>query len=148
MDVEHYDHVISERVGAMKRRAFEFLNLSKELLERGLEDISSFHVHQACQLRLKASILRIRGEIPRIHGVRELIGILAKILEELDRKDESRSLTNFTRDHRDVLIDLDDAYTTSRYAVGGLAKEAVREMIGVAEELFRLLDEVERNVLG
>lgn len=78
MDVEHYDHVISERVRAMKRR----------------------------------------------------------------------SLTNFTKDYRDVLIDLDDAYTTSRYVAGGLAKEAVREMIGVAEELFRLLEEVERNVLG
>jgi len=73
--------VISERVRIMKNRALEFLNLSKELSEGGLEDISSFHVHQACQLRLKASILRIRGDIPRIRGIRELIGILAKILD-------------------------------------------------------------------
>jgi len=140
--------VISERVRVMKNRALEFLNLSKELSERGLEDLSSFHAHQACQLRLKASILRIHGDIPRIHGIRELIGILAKILDELDRKSESKSLINFSRDHRDALIDLEDAYTRSRYAVEGFTKEVVKEMIEAAEELFKLLDEVEKNVLG
>jgi gamma-glutamylcyclotransferase (GGCT)/AIG2-like uncharacterized protein YtfP len=36
----------------------------------------------------------------------------------------------------------------SGYAVEGFTKEVVREMIEAAEELFKLLDEVEKNVLG
>ena len=70
-----------ERVNVIKDRAYAFLNLAKELINRRL-DISSFNIHQACQLRIKASLLRFTGEIPRVHSIRELLGILAKKLED------------------------------------------------------------------
>lgn len=138
----------SERVNVMKKRALEFLILSKELLSRGLLDLSSFNLHQACQMRIKASILRLTGEFPRIHGIRELMGILARKVEEMGHEDQSKSLVEFARKHRDVLMDIEEAYTRSRYDVAGFTRGSLEEMIGTAEALFKLLDEVEKDVLG
>jgi len=72
-----------ERVNILKDRAGFFLGLAEELYERGRLDLAFFHVEQACQLRIKATILRFVGEIPRVHSVRELLGMVAKKLEEL-----------------------------------------------------------------
>ena len=55
---------------------------------------------------------------------------------------------DFVRRRRDALIDIEAAYIESRYSVGPIAKGIVEEMLRVAEELFKLLDEVEEHVLG
>ena len=136
-----------ERVNIIKERARAFLDLARELTDRR-PDISSFSVHQACQLRVKASLLRFTGEVPRLHGIRELLGMLARRLEDLDLREDALRIVDFVRRRRDVLIDIEAAYTESRYGAGFIAKSIVEEMLGVAEELFKLLDEVEEHVLG
>ena len=137
-----------ERVNVMKERADAFLKLAAELADRGRLDIASFSVQQACQLRVKASLLRLTGEMPRIHGIRELLGILAKRMEEIGHLDEMEKITGFVRENREVLVDIEAAYTESRYGLAVATEAVVREMLRVAERLFGLLEEVEDGVLG
>ena len=136
-----------ERVNIIKERARAFLDLARELIDRR-PDISSFSVHQACQLRVKASLLRLTGEVPRLHGIREFLGMLARKLEDLGLREDALRIVDFVRRRRDVLIDIKAAYTESRYGVGPIVKGIVEEMLGVAKELFKLLDGVEERVLG
>ncbi len=137
-----------ERVNAMKERAGAFLELASELADRGRLDIASFSVQQACQLRVKASLLRLTGEMPRIHSIRELLGILAKRMEEIGHRDEAEKITGFVRESRGVLVDIEAAYTESRYGLAVATESVVREMLRAADRLFRLLEEVENSVLG
>lgn len=137
-----------ERVDTIKERAAAFLGLARELVDRGRLDIASFNVHQACQLRVKASVLRLLGEMPRIHSIRELLGVLAKVLEELDYVEASGRVVDFARGNREILIDIESAYTESRYGLCAATRRSVDMMIRVAEDLFSLLEEVEESVLG
>ena len=84
-----------ERVDIVEERAGAFLELAGELLAKGRLDKASFNVHQACQLRIKAALLRLTGEAPWVHILRELIGMLAKRLEELNYPGESDSIVSF-----------------------------------------------------
>lgn len=136
------------RVNVIKRRARAFLDLSLELMGKGVLDLAAFHVHQACQLRVKASILRLTGRIPRVHGVRELLGMLAHDLEELGFRRESDMVMDFVRRFRDVLIDIEASYTETRYGTYTPSRGAVESMRRAANEMFKLLDEVEERVLG
>lgn len=137
-----------ERVEAMRRRARSFLELARELLARGATDLASFHVHQACQLRLKAALLRLRGEAPRTHGIRELTSLLADALDELGHGQEAERLRQFARGHRGILTDIEDAYTESRYGLAAPPPGHVERMLKAAEALLSLLDDVEGRVLG
>ena len=85
-----------ERVNIIKERARAFLDLAKELIDRR-PDISSFSVHQACPLRIKASLLRFTGEAPRLYGIRELLGMLARKLEDLSLKEGALRIVDFVR---------------------------------------------------
>jgi len=137
-----------EIVEIIKRRAEAFLSLGRELMERGMLDLASFNIHQACQLRIKATTLRLFGEIPKIHGIRELLGILAKKLEEIGWPSESSSVVNFVRQHRDSLTDLESAYTGSRCGLLTYTRNELNEMVDTALKMFSLLDGVEKDVLG
>ena len=95
-----------ERVNIIKERARAFLDLARELIDRR-PDISSFSVHQACQLRVKASLLRLTGEVPGPHGIRELLGMLARKLEDLGLREDALRIVDFVRRRRDVLIDIE-----------------------------------------
>ncbi|AEM38334.1 HEPN domain protein [Pyrolobus fumarii 1A] len=137
-----------ERVELLKDRARFFLSLARELLERGRYDIAAFCAEQAMQLRVKASLLRLSGEMPRIHGLRELLGILARVLEELGCRSLAGEVRRYTREYRDQLIDAEDAYTSARYGVFTLGAREVADVILAAKRLFELLEEVERRALG
>ncbi|MEM3079547.1 MAG: HEPN domain-containing protein, partial [Thermoproteota archaeon] len=136
-----------DRVNVIKERAGAFLELARDLLGKGRLDIASFNVHQASQLRVKAALLRLVGETPRVHGLRELLGMLAKRLEELNYSDLSNKIVSFVRMRRDHLIDVETAYVESRYGIAEETIENLRMMINVAEELLALLDQVEKDVL-
>ena len=86
--------------------------------------------------------------MPRLHGIRELLGMLARKLEDLGFREDALRIVDFVRGRRDVLIDIEAAYTESRYGVGSITRSTVEEMLRAAEELFKLLDEVEERVLG
>ena len=137
-----------KRVNLLKDRAKVFLELAEELRGRGRLDLAMFNVDQAFQLRVKATMLRLLGVIPRIHGVRGLLGMLARRLEELSFRGEAREIMSFIRRFREVLIDVESAHVESRYGLFSTTSESVDEAVKVAGELFKLLDRVERDVLG
>lgn len=136
------------RAELLKDRAGFFLRLGRELLQRGRLDIAAFCVEQAMQLRVKAALLRVAGEAPRIHGIRELLGLLAQLLDELGRGEAVRLVREYVRRYRGELVDAEDAYTAARYAVYTPDRGSVERMIKAAERLFEVLEEVERDVLG
>jgi len=140
--------VSGERVEILKLRARKFLELSIELLERRSLDLAAFNMQQACQLRIKASLLKLLGEVPKIHSVRELLGILIMKLSELVFEVISNIVKDFSKRYRDVLADIDSVYTMSRYSEFTYSVNDVKEMISVCSELHKLLDEVEKSVLG
>lgn len=72
-------------VEALKRRANDFIELAVEMMGRGKHDIAAFLTEQSCQLRVRASLLRLFGDAPPTHGLRHLLGLLARGLEEAGR---------------------------------------------------------------
>jgi len=74
--------------------------------------------------------------------------MLARRLEELGFRGKAREVMSFIRRFREVLIDVESAYVESRYGLFPTTSESVDEAVKVAGELFKLLDRVERDVLG
>ena len=66
----------------LRRRASVFLREAEKLLEEGEYDIACFNAEQSLQLYVKSVLLKLFGEAPRIHGVRELLGYLARRLHQ------------------------------------------------------------------
>lgn len=137
-----------ERLELLKLRSKRFLEVGVELLQRGVLDLAAFNVQQSCQLRVKATLLRLLGEMPRLHSMRELLGTLSAKLEEAEFRDVANTIKDFVRIHRDPLFDIDSAYTASRYSSFTYSAKDVEEMIETCTELHKLLDEVEKLVLG
>ena len=137
-----------EKVELLKFRSKRFLDVGVELLRREVLDLAAFNVQQSCQLRVKATLLRLLGEIPRVHSVRELLGTLSAKLEEAGFRDVSSNVKDFTRAYRDFLFNIDSVYTMSRYSFFTYTASDVEEMVQTCLELHKLLDEVERHVLG
>ena len=137
-----------EKVELLKLRSRRFLEVGVELLQRGVLDLAAFNVQQSCQLRVKATLLRLLGEVPRVHSVRELLGTLSAKLEEVGFRDVANTVKDFVRIHRDSLFDIDSAYTASRYSSFTYSVRDVEGMVETCVELHKLLDEVEKHVLG
>jgi len=135
-------------VEALKRRANDFIELAVEMMGRGKHDIAAFLTEQSCQPRVKASLLRLFGDAPPTHGLRHLLGLLARGLEEAGRGDLSRRIADFVREHRAELSDMEEAYIGARYRDLEYTRAQVEEMIKAGRELHKLLEEVERGVLG
>jgi len=75
------------------------------LLRREVLDLAAFNVQQPCQLRVKATLPRLLGEIPKVHSIRELLGTLSAKLEEAGFRDVSsqrfyKSLQRFSIRYR------------------------------------------------
>ena len=137
-----------ERVELLKTRAKKFLELGFELLNRGVLDLAAFNIQQSCQLRVKATLLRLIGEAPRVHSVRELLGMLSARLEEIGFREVSDAVKHFVKKHREVLADIDSAYTASKYTLFTYTASDVKTMAEVCSELHKLLEDAEKDVLG
>jgi hypothetical protein len=61
---------------------------------------------------------------------------------------ETFPVKDFTRAYRDFLFDIDSVYTMSRYSFFTYTAGDVEEMVQTCAELHKLLDEVEKRVLG
>ena len=117
-------------------------------MNRGVLDLAAFNIQQSCQLRTKATLLRLIGESPRVHSVRELPGMLSARLEEMGFREVSDTVKRFVKKYRGVLADIDSVYTTSRYTLFTYTASDVNIMAEACSELHKLLEEVEKHVLG
>ena len=73
----HKDHV-----ELLIKRAKNFLEIAKDRLNKEDWDLTCFNIEQAVQLYLKATILEISGDLPRIHSIRHLVSIFIGLTKQ------------------------------------------------------------------
>ena len=122
------------------------MNTHKKPYLEGHYDMAMFHAEQTLQLRLKPLALRILGYIPRIHSVRELLGIVAKSLDAVGRGDLAAELKEFAERNRGALRLLEEAYTSTRYSPKTYDEAEASNALGAVEEALKTLDKIERHV--
>ena len=106
--------------------------------------MACFLAEQAAQLRVKAAFYKLLGESPRGHQIRSLLGELAMVVGG----DCAERIKGFVRSHRAQLSELEDAYLMSRYGFKTYTRKDASDMIGLVEEVFRLVEEAEGGCSG
>ena len=132
-----------EYVQTLKRRAASFLEEARGARD---PDLAVFFAEQAMQLYTKATLYELFGERVWGRGFRELLGLLAKLLEEAGYGKEADMVRSFVAEHRGLLIEAEEAYTLARYGETGYSEADALKMIRLAESLIQMLEEVARRV--
>ncbi|ABL78392.1 HEPN domain-containing protein [Thermofilum pendens] len=132
-----------ELVARLKRRALDFLD---EALSAKNADLAAFFLEQAAQLYVKATLLELVGRETRGHGVRELLGLLARELESYGFGEAAGRILGFVDGRRRELVLLEEAYTASRYGEAEYSAKDVERLAATVKDLIKLLDEVAENV--
>jgi len=114
--------------------------------KEGEYDIACFFAEQAVQLGLKALTLRVLGYIPRVHRIRELLGIIIKTLVNLGRSDLANNVEELVKSKRDSFKLLEDAYTGSRYLMRTYDIDDAKGCIKIAKKILKVVDEIEEEI--
>jgi HEPN domain-containing protein len=75
---------------------------------------------------MKSVILEVIGEIPRVHSLREVLGVFAASMPEA-----KELISGFIRNNRDKLRALEDAYISSMYL------PSTRKIFQLGKEMLR-----------
>ncbi len=118
------------------RKAEEFLELAKLSLERGYYDLSVFNAHQAIELHLKGTLLKVVGTFPRSHDLVELVEVLSEGCEEIRRLLEERL---------EKLEHLTDAYFSTRYAPRRFRRDLAESFVKLASEVMEAAESCEEE---
>jgi HEPN domain-containing protein len=110
----------------LRRRAAEFHDNSKTLLEDGYYALSAFNAEQAVQLELKYFIGSRLGDFPRTHSLVQLFRESIKLCPELETTFEN---------HSTLISLIEDAHIMTRYFDKEYQKEDVSEMVDFYTEL-------------
>lgn len=121
------------------RRAHEFLEESVDALSKGRYDIACFLAEQAVQLYLKSKLLMLIGDYPRTHYIRALLGELINGIEDEEAR---KKLMEYIKANRAKISELEDAYIMSRYTGKTYSKEDAEELIMLAKEIIKIVEEV------
>ena len=130
-------------VNKLKRRALNMLRTAENTNDY---DLAMFLIDQAIQLYVKAIYFELLGSRIRGHGIRELIGMLAKGLESQGFNELAHELRSFVVNNRDVLVMLEEAYTEGRYGEISYDINDVSNALAIAKELIKLLDRIASSV--
>ena len=128
------------QVDLLRKRAEAFMRYAEAALRDGEYDFSCFASEQASQLFMKSVILEVIGEIPRVHSLREMLGVLAASVPEAEEL-----ISGFIRNNRDKLRALEDAYISSRYLPSTYQREDAEELVETARKIFQLGKEMLRK---
>ena len=132
-----------EYVSRLKRRARGFLEAAEKSRDM---DLAAFFIEQSMQLYLKAVFYELFGDRIRGHGIRSLLGALSRSLRKHGYEKISDKIEHFVGEHKRDLALAEEAYTGGRYGDVSYSEEDVKNLMGSAEKLIKLLDEVVRNV--
>ncbi len=102
-------------------------------------DLAAFLAEQAMQLAVKAAIYELFGERVRGHGIRELLSILARRLEEAGYRREADTVREFVAEHRGLLVEAEEAYILARYGEHGYDRGVAGRLVELAERLVSML---------
>jgi len=109
-------------------------------------DLATFFAEQAAQLYIKAVYYELFGDVLRGYRLRELLSTLVKALEKHGYSELAESIISFVDSSRRALIDLEEAYTASRYGYVDYTKEDAERAAETVRRLVNLLEEVVRRV--
>lgn len=132
-----------EHAARLRRRARAFLVEAEETAD---PDLAMFFLEQAAQLYIKSVYYELFGAPLRGHGLRELLGVLAKTLRDAGYPEEAGLLVEYVADNRRLLALLETAYTAARGGDTEYDWETVSQASQAVEELVRLLEGVARRV--
>jgi len=128
----------SSEYEVMVNRSKGFLRLAESALSNGLYDLACFLAEQAVQLYIKAQLLRLAGDYPRTHHIRQLMARLLEILPSNRRN----VLQEYLKENRARLSELEDAYTMSRYTTKPYTREDAKDSVEFAREIMSKVERV------
>ncbi len=127
-----------EEYRLLLRRSTMFLEEAREAYRAKRYDVAVFLAEQALQLYLKAQLLRVLGDYPRTHSIRQLLTLLSK---SLGREAEER-VARFIREERPRLSELEDVYVASRYMLRTYTEEDAKDILFTVERVIRFVEEL------
>ena len=133
MAVVYSGCVRREEVDRLFLRSRKFRDASEFHASRGDFDLAVFNLEQSLQLFMKAKLLELGVDFPKIHSLRRLFRLIGEVLGR------GGDFLRFEAEHALEFASLEDAYVTARY----FPREFSREE---AERLRRFVEEVERFV--
>jgi len=128
-----------DEVDLIKRRALRMLAHAESSIEEGDYDLAAFLAEQAAQLYVKQAILRLTGEVPRTHSIRQLLHMLGEILGDAGRE----AVVEFASRNRMSLAGLEDAYLAARYLYRIYEREEAEQLLEAARRVIRLVRDLE-----
>ena len=131
-----------EEYRLLMRRAAMFLDEAREAYSRDRYDLVVFLAEQALQLFLKAQLLRMLGDYPRTHSVRQLLAMLGRALG----KDAEKEITVFIRRERPRLSELEDVYIVSRYGFRTYTRDDAEDILSTVERVMSFVEELLRRI--
>lgn len=127
----------AKEIEILRERAGAFFRHAKEAIERGEYDFACFSSEQAAQLAIKSTMLRLIGEIPRLHRIRELLHLLGTSVPTSERL-----IHQFVSKNNEGLRALEDTYITSRYIPTSYTREEAEALLKLAQRIMGLMEEV------
>jgi HEPN domain-containing protein len=113
----------------MVSRAKHFFKVSDYDVSLGRYDIALFHLEQAVQLSLKAYLLKVFGDFPRTHSIKDLIDL-----------SENECFKRLADELWFVVDVLEDAYIGARYLIRRYGEREYREALKFVEGIFKCID--------
>ena len=83
--------------------------------------------------------MRLTGEVPRTHSIRQLLHMLGEILGDAGRE----AVARFASENRMRLAGLEDAYIASRYLYRIYEREEAEQLLEAARMVIRLVRDLE-----
>ncbi len=113
----------------LKSRAEAFLDSAFYNAEKQNWDIALFNLEQTLQLWIKAKLLELYGDFPKLHSLKKLLSLLYEKFPELEKVVEENLLA----------IDLlEDVYISARY----LESDYGREEFEICSKLVKRIGEI------
>ncbi len=125
-----------EEYETLMRRSRMFLEEAREAYQKERYDLAVFLAEQGLQLYLKAQLLRVAGDYPRTHSVRQLLSLLARALGG----EAVEVVSEFSRRMRPRLSELEDVYIAARYTTRVYTREDAKDILETVEEVMRLVE--------
>ncbi len=120
MSIRLYEEMVS--------RAKHFFNISSYDVSLGRYDIALFHLEQTVQLILKAYLLKVFGDFPKTHSIKDLIDL-----------SENECLKRLADELWFVIDILEDAYISARYFIRRYGEREYREALKFVEGVFKCI---------
>lgn len=123
-----------EELKYLLERSRRFYETALIQVERGFYDLAVFSLEQALQLYLKAQLLKLGVDYPRVHSPRRLLELISEVAG-------SRGLSELLSRFAVELGSIEDAYITARYVAREYGREEVEKLRRVVEEIVNAVEQ-------